>query len=130
VIGKAATAHDYLQAQRMRTRAMRIFARVFEEVDIIITPGTALTAPLIPAQALAAGWSDLSTDTEMMRFVYPGNLIGLPAISFPVGYDRNGMPIAMQAMGRHWQEHLLMRVAYNAELRTKRKLPKHFFEIM
>lgn len=130
VIGNALTAHDYLQAQRMRTRAMRIFSRVFEDVDVILTPGTALTAPVVPAQALAAGWSDLSTDTEMMRFVYPGNLTGLPAISFPVGYDQNGMPIAMQAMGRHWEEHLLLRIAYNAELCTKRKLPKHFFGII
>ena len=124
VIGKAATAHDYIQAQRMRTRAMQIFARVYKEVDVILTPGTALTAPLVPPQALAAGWSDLGTDTEMMRFVYPGNLTGLPAISFPVGYDSNGMPVAMQAMGRHWEEHLLLRVAYNAEIRFTRRLPK------
>jgi Asp-tRNA(Asn)/Glu-tRNA(Gln) amidotransferase A subunit family amidase len=130
VIGKAATAHDYLQAQRMRTRALRIFARVFEVVDVILTPGTALTAPLVPAKALSAGWSDLGTDTEMMRFVFPANLTGLPAIAFPVGYDLNGMPIAMQAMGRHWQEHLLLRVAYNAELCSNRKLPKHYFGVM
>lgn len=130
VIGNALTAHDYLQAQRMRTRALRIFARVFEAVDVIVTPGTALTAPLVPAKALSAGWSDLGTDTEMMRFVFPANLTGLPAIAFPVGYDRNGMPIAMQAIGRHWQEHLLLRVAYNAELRSFRKLPKHYFGII
>jgi Asp-tRNA(Asn)/Glu-tRNA(Gln) amidotransferase A subunit family amidase len=130
VIGKAATAHDYLQAQRMRTRALRIFARVFEVVDVILTPGTALTAPLVPAKALSTGWSDLGTDTEMMRFVFPANLTGLPAIAFPVGYDLNGMPIAMQAMGRHWQEHLLLRVAYNAELCSNRKLPKHYFGVM
>ena len=86
-------------------------------------PGTAMTAPIIPPQALSAGWSDLGTDTEMMRFVYPGNLTGLPAITFPVGYDSNGMPVAMQAMGRHWEENLLLRVAYNAELHIERKLP-------
>lgn len=127
VIGNASTSHDYLQAQRMRTRALRILARVFEAVDVILTPGTALTAPLVPAQALAAGWSDLGTDTEMMRFVYPANLTGLPAITFPVGYDHNGMPIAMQAMGRHWQEHLLLRMAYNAEIRFARRLPGTYF---
>jgi aspartyl-tRNA(Asn)/glutamyl-tRNA(Gln) amidotransferase subunit A len=59
----------------------------------------------------------------MMRFVFAGNLTGMPAIAFPVGYDSNGMPIGMQTMGRHWEENLLLRVAYNAELRVKRLLP-------
>jgi len=127
VIGQEMSAHDYIQAQRMRTRAMRTFANVFQEVDVILSPTTAMTAPIVPPQALSDGWSDLSTDTEMMRFVFPGNLTGCPAISFPVGYDSNGMPIGMQAMGRHWEEHLLLRVAYNAELHVQRRLPGTYF---
>jgi len=127
VIGQEMSAHDYIQAQRMRTRAMRIFSEVFQDVDAILTPTTALTAPVIPQAALSNGWSDLSTDTEMMRYVYSGNLTGLPAISFPVGYDSQNMPIGMQAMGRHWEEHLLLRIAYNAEIRMKRTLPSTYF---
>jgi Asp-tRNA(Asn)/Glu-tRNA(Gln) amidotransferase A subunit family amidase len=126
VLGQVMTAHDYLQAQRMRTRAMQIFAKVYRDVDVILTPATALTAPIVPPKALSAGWSDLGTDTEMMRFVFSGNLTGLPAIAFPVGYDGNGMPIGMQAMGRHWEENLLLRVAYNAELHLIRQLPKTY----
>ncbi|MRR32487.1 amidase, partial [bacterium] len=127
VLGQEMSSHDYIQAQRMRTRALKIFAEVFEKVDVILTPTTALTAPVVPAEAESNGWSDLSTDTEMMRFVFPGNLLGLPAISFPVGYDSNGMPIGMQAIGRHWDEALLLRVAYNAELRFTRMLPTNYF---
>jgi len=123
IIGQKVSAFDYIQSQRMRTRALETFAKVYQAVDVILTPATALTAPVVPPQALSSGWSDLSTDTEMMRFVYPGNLTGLPAITFPVGYDSNGMPVAMQAMGRHWEENLLLRVAYNAELHIERKLP-------
>lgn len=126
VLGQEMSSHDYIQAQRMRTRAMAIFANVFKEVDVILTPTTALTAPIVPAEAESNGWSDLSTDTEMMRFVFPGNLLGLPAISFPVGYDANDMPIGMQAIGRHWDEALLLRIAYNAELRFTRRLPAHY----
>jgi Asp-tRNA(Asn)/Glu-tRNA(Gln) amidotransferase A subunit family amidase len=96
------------------------------DVDVILTPGTALTAPIVPAEALSYGWSDLGTDTEMMRFAFPGNLTGMPAITFPVGYDSNSLPIGMQAMGRHWEENLLFRVAYNAELRVKRLLPSTY----
>ncbi len=130
VLGSEMTAHDYIQAQRMRTRALKIFERVFQDVDVILTPGTALPAPLVPPQALSNGWSDLSITTELMRFVYPGNFTGLPAISFPVGYNQDGMPVSMQAMGRHWDEALLLRVAYNAELRFTRRLPPVYFDLL
>jgi len=127
VIGEVVSAHDYLQAQRMRTRAMKIFKKIFQEVDAIITPGTGLAAPVVPAKALDRGWSDLGTDTEMMRFIFPGNLVGLPAITFPAGYTAEGMPIGVQAMGRHWEEALLLRIAYAAEQRTERRKPGAYF---
>lgn len=126
-LGNEMSSRDYIQAQRMRTRGIQNFSKVFEEVDVILTPTTALTGPVVPPAALAKGWSDLSSDTEMMRFVFPGNLLGLPAISFPVGYDQDGMPIGMQAIGNYWSEALLLRVAYNAELKFTRSLPKNYF---
>lgn len=127
VIGEVLTAKDYLQAQQMRTRAMNNFNKTFQEVDVILTPATARTAqPFLPG-GLEGGWTDLSLDTEMMRFIFPGNLLGLPAISFPCGYDSRGLPVGMQAIGRHWEENLLLRVAYNAEQVVKRVLPKIYF---
>ncbi len=122
----AFTAADYVRAQRMRTRALAIFDAIFGEVDAIVTPATAITAPPIPLDA-AGGWSDLSADTELMRYVFPGNLTGLPALSFPVGYDGAGLPVGMQAMGRHWEEHTLLRIAAVAERRLERRQPKVFF---
>jgi Asp-tRNA(Asn)/Glu-tRNA(Gln) amidotransferase A subunit family amidase len=126
----AFTAADYIKAQQMRTRGLALFAAVFQEVDAIITPATAITAPPIPARDAAGGWSDLSADTEVMRYVFPGNLTGLPALSFPVGYDEAGLPIGMQAMGRHWEEAMLLRIAYVAEQHIKRRRPQVFFPIL
>jgi Asp-tRNA(Asn)/Glu-tRNA(Gln) amidotransferase A subunit family amidase len=130
VLGESLSACDYLQAQRMRTRALAIFRAIYEKVDVIISPSTALAAQLIPANGLACGWSDLGTDTEMMRYAFAGNLTGLPAISFPAGYDESGMPVGMQAMGRHWEEHLLLRVAYNAERALERRIPQRHYRII
>ena len=129
MLGESLTAIDFLQAQRMRTRAMAAFDEVFQQVDVIITPGTALAAQPIPAGGLSNGWSDLSTDTEMMRFVFPANLTGHPAISFPAGYTAAGLPVGMQAMGRHWEEHLLLRVAYNAERLLARRTPGRYYRV-
>lgn len=130
VLGGSMSAHDYIQSQRMRARAMRIFAGVFEQVDVILTPATALPAPRVPPQALSNGWSDLGTTTEMMRFIFPANFTGNPAISFPVGYSPEGLPLGMQAIGRHWQEHILLRVAYHAEQAVARRLPGTYFDLL
>lgn len=84
---RAFTAADYVQAQQVRTRLIANLNRALEQVDAIVTPTTGLTAPIIPKAALSSGESDMATLTEIMRFVTPANLTGLPAISFPVGYD-------------------------------------------
>jgi Asp-tRNA(Asn)/Glu-tRNA(Gln) amidotransferase A subunit family amidase len=130
VLGRAFTARDYVQAQRIRTRALATFDRIYEDVDVILSPTTAVTAPKIPDGGLAAGWSNLSVVTELMRYAVQGNLLGLPAISFPAGYDSNGLPIGMQAMGRHWEEHILLQVAYAAEQVVERKRPLLHYDIL
>jgi Asp-tRNA(Asn)/Glu-tRNA(Gln) amidotransferase A subunit family amidase len=129
VLGDSMSAQDYLQAQRLRTRAIAAFDEVFRQVDAIITPATALPPQPIPAGGLAKGWSDLSTDTEMMRFIFPPNLTGHPAITFPAGYTASGLPVGMQAIGRRWEEHLLLRVAYNAEQAMSRRTPGRFYRV-
>lgn len=129
-LGKAMEATDYLQAQRVRTRALAHFRRAFEEVDVILTPATAVTAPVVPDGGEKDGWSDLSVVTELMRFAMPGNLTGLPAIAFPVGYDERGLPTSMQAMGRPWEEHLLLRVAFAAEQVVTRHRPPLFYDLL
>jgi len=124
------TARDYIQAQRVRTRMMANFDRVLKQVDAIITPTTGLPAPPIPQAALPDGESDLSTLTEIMRFATPANLTGLPAISFPAGYNKAGLPIGMQAMGRAWQENLLLRLALAAEQVVERQSPQIHYKIL
>lgn len=105
------TPDDYLQAQRIRTRTIRHFEEAFTKVNLIITPTTAVTAPPIRPDAEKRGESDFNLLTEIMRFATPANLTGHPAISFPVGYDSAGLPIGMQAVGRYWEEHQLLRLA-------------------
>ncbi len=129
-LGRAFNAQDYLMAQRARTRIINNFKRVLEEVDMILTPTTAIAAPPIPKDALPNGNSDLSTTIEIMRFVTAANMTGLPAISFPVGYTTNGLPIGMQAMGRAWEESLLLRLAVNAEQAIERKEPQVHYKVL
>lgn len=54
---------------------------------------------------LAASW----------RFTYPYNLTGLPAISVPCGFDRDGLPIGLQIAGKPFDEVMVLRVAHAYE---------------
>ena len=128
--GRAFSSADYVMAQRVRTRASATFADVFSKVDAVITPATATTAPAIRESAVEHGWSDLGATTEIMRYVVPGNLVGLPALSFPVGYDGAGLPIGMQVIGDHWQEALLLRIARAGERMAERRLPGVCFDLL
>lgn len=66
----------------------------------------------------------------LMRYVFPANLAGLPAISFPVGYDAIGLPVGMQAMGRHWEEATLLRIACVAEQHIQRQRAGTHFSLL
>jgi Asp-tRNA(Asn)/Glu-tRNA(Gln) amidotransferase A subunit family amidase len=65
-----------------------------------------------------------------MRFATPANMTGLPAISFPAGYNDASLPIGMQAMGRAWKEETLLRLALAAEQVVERKAPRIYYRIL
>ena len=116
-------ARDYVHAQRLRPRLLRHFTRVLADVDVIVTPATGQTAPPIAQDALATGESDIEKLGRIMRFAQPANVTGLPAISFPAGYDEAGLPVGLQVMGRAWEEHTLLRFAAVAERFVARRAP-------
>jgi Asp-tRNA(Asn)/Glu-tRNA(Gln) amidotransferase A subunit family amidase len=127
---RGATAAEYVKAQRIRTRAIATFQRAFANIDAIVTPSTAVVAPLINPSAQPYGESDLSTTTEIMRFAFPSNFTGHPAISFPAGYSAGGLPIGLQAIGRPWGERMLLRIAAAAEQIVERKAPRRWYPLL
>jgi Asp-tRNA(Asn)/Glu-tRNA(Gln) amidotransferase A subunit family amidase len=117
---------DYVHAQRHRARIVERLLSVLTEVDAICSPTTACTAPPLPKDALQTGESNLELLGRIMRYAPAANLSGLPAISFPAGYDAFGLPIGFQAMGRPWRESLLLRLAHVAEGFVERKKPQRY----
>ena len=129
-LGDAMSSGAYLRAQQMRARAVRVFRTIFESVDLIASPATAIVAPKVPVNRQNAPWSDLSVDTELMRYAFPGNLTGLPAISLPAGYDEKGLPVGLQLMGRPWSEAFLLHTAAVAEALVPRKRPARWYSLI
>jgi aspartyl-tRNA(Asn)/glutamyl-tRNA(Gln) amidotransferase subunit A len=96
----------YGQAQKVRTLIKSDFEAAFEQVDLIACPVAPTTAFLIGKHEddpLAMYLEDALT--------IPANLAGIPGISFPVGFDSQGLPIGMQLKAAHLHEPLLLRSA-------------------
>ncbi|KAK1439986.1 hypothetical protein QVD17_05811 [Tagetes erecta] len=125
------TASDYVAAQRLRRRVMYYHMEIFKTVDVIVTPTTGMTAPVIRPRALKTGETNLRVTGNLMRFILAGNLIGLPAISVPVGYDKQGLPIGLQIIGRPWGEATILRLAAACEaLHFETKKPASYFDVL
>jgi aspartyl-tRNA(Asn)/glutamyl-tRNA(Gln) amidotransferase subunit A len=110
----------YLKAQKVRALIQRDFYGAFEHCDAIITPTSPTTAFKISEKTqnpLQMYLSDICTISI--------NLAGVPAISVPCGLDREGLPIGMQVIGKHFDEATILRLAYAYEQQTEwhRKKP-------
>jgi len=112
----------YGKAQKVRTLIKADFDLAFENVDVI-------AAPVAPTTAFKFGQH---TDDPLAMyledvFTLPANLAGVPGLAFPVGYDKDELPIGMQLMGPHFKEELLFHVGHAYQLATewhKRDLEK------
>ncbi|GMI78719.1 fatty acid amide hydrolase [Hibiscus trionum] len=126
------TASDYVASQCLRRRIMHYHMEIFKKVDVIVTPTTGMTAPKIPASALENGESNMQVSGYLMRFIIAGNLLGLPALTVPVGYDKQGLPIGLQLIGRPWGEATILRLASAIEelCAKSRKKPASFYDIL
>jgi aspartyl-tRNA(Asn)/glutamyl-tRNA(Gln) amidotransferase subunit A len=112
-LGMDISAYDYLQALRLRAKLTRAFIRdVFEEVDVLLTP-------VIPEPA--PSWESLKTATveelnarsgRFSHLTRPFNGYGLPALSVPCGFTTGGLPMAFQAVGRPFDERLLLKLGH------------------
>jgi aspartyl-tRNA(Asn)/glutamyl-tRNA(Gln) amidotransferase subunit A len=96
----------YLKAQRVRALIARDFTEAYEKCDVILTP----TAP---SGAFAIG--EKADDPIAMYlndvFTVTVNLAGLPGISVPAGLTEDGLPLALQLIGRAFDEETLFRAA-------------------
>eukprot|EP00731_Ephydatia_muelleri_P027259 Em0019g132a len=106
---------EYINAQKQRTRAVEIVKHIFERVDVIVTPATAIPAPAIIPAAVSKGISNATATGKLMRFSFLANFTGIPGLVLPVGYTRSGLPIGVQLMGRWHEEHVLLQAGWALE---------------
>ncbi|KAJ7957073.1 Fatty acid amide hydrolase [Quillaja saponaria] len=123
---------EYIKAQKIRNRQMQFHRKIFAEADVIVSPTTGVTAYPIQDDALKTGELDYINGAALVRYSISGNFLGLPAVTVPVGYDKLGLPIGLQFIGRPWSEPTLIHIAYamQAICTSDHKKPQVFFDLL
>ena len=91
--------------------------RAFRDIDILLLPTTATTVPTVKD----AGSSPQALSAQNTVFA---NYFGLPAVSVPCGFDKHGLPIGLQIVGKPWDEGTVLHLARQYEM-TVEPLRQH-----
>ena len=106
-----------LLAARELGRARHSIPKIFDDLDILLTPTVPVPPPLI-ADLKAHPENLRPAELLMLRNTRPFNVWGIPAISMPCGFTADGLPIGLQLAAAHWREDLLLQAAHAYENQT------------
>ena len=104
------TAADYIRDRRAQDQVRRNIAPLFPGVDLLVIP-TMITPPFTVDEALKGS-------SAVARNVSPFNTYGVPAISVPCGFNRDGLPIGLQIIGKPFHEAQVLALAHAYEQAT------------
>ena len=110
----------YRKAQQVRALIREDFRRAFAEVDVIMGPAT-------PSPAFALGAKSADPVAMYLADIYTiaVNLAGIPALSLPCGFSKEGLPIGLQIMGDYFADELILGLgdAYQQDSDWHRRMP-------
>ena len=96
-------------AERCRTAFREVFARLFEDYDILLSPTVPCPAPLIGQSTLVLDGQPVSVRQNLGAYSQPLSFIGVPVLSAPV--NRPGLPVGVQIIAAPGREDLILAVA-------------------
>jgi aspartyl-tRNA(Asn)/glutamyl-tRNA(Gln) amidotransferase subunit A len=112
--GENISASEYIQRRRELDQERRRARDIFAHVDLLVTPAMPLPAPAIAGLKKDSA-ALRPAELALLRNTRPFNVWGLPAISVPCGFSKNGLPIGLQIAGPHWREDLVLTLAHAYE---------------
>jgi aspartyl-tRNA(Asn)/glutamyl-tRNA(Gln) amidotransferase subunit A len=110
--GQQISGAETARARRSAVEIRHEWVSLIGEDSIVLTPTTPIPAPAREGQDAVAAAMKLTANTS------PFNLTGLPALSVPCGFTREGLPIGLQLAAAPWREALLLRAARAYESAT------------
>jgi aspartyl-tRNA(Asn)/glutamyl-tRNA(Gln) amidotransferase subunit A len=108
--GLAVPGVSYLEAMRWRGPALSAYLAAVAGVDAVIAPVAPVAAPTIAESDVGNSPDAEAVIQRLTRFTRPINYLGLPSLAIPSGFTRNGLPVAMQLIGRSFDEVMLLQI--------------------
>jgi aspartyl-tRNA(Asn)/glutamyl-tRNA(Gln) amidotransferase subunit A len=110
LVGEFLPATEYVHAQRVRQKIRAEYERVMAQVDVIALPIVPLPAWKIGEEIVKIDTLEENVMAAMTRYAPPSNLTGQPALTVPCGFNRLGLPLAFQIVGRLLDDAKVLRV--------------------
>jgi aspartyl-tRNA(Asn)/glutamyl-tRNA(Gln) amidotransferase subunit A len=121
--GMITNGASYVRAQRSRARTLAEATVALTAHDVLIAPGSAIVAPKIDeGSMLEASGETVDLVASILRFTQPFDATGQPALAIPTGISDSGLPLAMQIVGRLFDEAKVLQVGAAYE-RARGALP-------
>lgn len=125
--GEFIPATEYVHALRVRSAITRQTKAAMQAVDVVAMPVVPMPAWVIGTDTVTIADQQDSLLGALTRYCPPANVTSQPAVALPIGFDGQGLPLAMQFVG-HWHDDLALldlaaRYARAAQLPAR--LPPH-----
>jgi aspartyl-tRNA(Asn)/glutamyl-tRNA(Gln) amidotransferase subunit A len=122
--GANISASNALRGSRDLQASRHAIRKMFDKVDVLLTPTVPIPPPVI------AGLREHPDDLRpqeliMLRNTRPFNVWGIPTISIPCGFAKDGLPIGLQLAAAPWREDVVLQAAHAYEQATDwhKKMP-------
>ncbi|RLI78616.1 amidase, partial [Archaeoglobales archaeon] len=102
---------EYIKIEERKIELWGVLRPIFEKYDFLVTP----TVAVPPFKLGDIGVSEIDdkavTPLGWMPFTYPFNFTQQPAASLPAGFTKNGLPVGMQVVGKHFKDADVLRIS-------------------
>jgi aspartyl-tRNA(Asn)/glutamyl-tRNA(Gln) amidotransferase subunit A len=110
--GMLVPAARYIDALRRRGPLLsEVLGQIFSKVDVLLAPTWIKPVPTIEEVDVGDGPDMVQVLTSILRPTQAINVLGLPALTVPMGFTGGGLPTGMQIIGRPWSEPTLLALA-------------------
>ena len=112
-------AADYAAARREIDRLRREIIKVFDQVDILVTPARRTYPGKLEDVLKAQAAPNPPADVSDFNYTQAFSVFGLPAMNVPCGFTKDGLPVGLQIIGPHWGEERVLALGHAFEQATE-----------
>lgn len=122
-LGQCILAEHYVKAKRFVEVYRQETNKLFDEVDLILTPATPEIAQKVGTVKVTRNGVNEAIGNAITRYTTFFNMTGHPALTMPCAMHSEGLPIGLQLVGRYFDEMTVLRAAHAIERSGRFSIP-------